>query len=184
MRSLSFSLAGSHSASWGLADLITIMQVQAEQTLLPWPMEPPAGTRRKRAVRTLWGAGPFSHHGPAGVHGAGAPPMANGSAAPEANSIELSGFGTLGKTVARAVWGTENIIMALQVQARQTCIQWPMELQPQRQTEWSCQGLGPWAPGARRLQGRPSLQRKHSSTCCSLWTWTPSTGVHSYCTSM
>ena len=101
--------------------------------------------------------------------------------------MELSGFGVLGtwrKMVARAVRGNEDSIIAVQVQTQQTCIQWPMELQPQRQTEWSCQGLGPWAPGARGLRGRPSLQRKHSSTCCCLWTWTPYTGVHSYCTSM
>ena len=55
MRSVSFSLAACHSASWGLADLIMTMQVPAEQTLLPWPMEAPPGTRRKRVMQTLGG---------------------------------------------------------------------------------------------------------------------------------
>ena len=48
---------------------------------------------------------------------AGAPPLAKATATPEANGVELSGFGrwTPGARVMQTLWGDDHLIMALQV---------------------------------------------------------------------
>ncbi len=56
------------------------------------------------------------HHGLAGAGTADVHPMANGAAAPEANGVELSGFGALGtwrKKVARAPLTAEEALKHL-----------------------------------------------------------------------